>query len=95
MPIERQRPNPTAFNPTIPLPFELRLEDFSLAMQDVYDFFFDVNSFLVKKGLQPGRLVGSEKGLIDRGEKKALDEGAQKWCSRLDENRDSEAAEPG
>ena len=44
---------------------------------------------------KPGRLVGSEKGLIDRGEKKALDEGAQKWCSRLDENRDSEAAEPG
>jgi hypothetical protein len=28
------------------------LDDFSLAMQDVYDFFFDVNSFLVKKGLQ-------------------------------------------
>jgi hypothetical protein len=41
-----------AFNPAIHLPFELRLEDFSLAMQDVYDFFFDVNSFLVKKGLQ-------------------------------------------
>ena len=52
MPIERQRPNPTAFNPAHPLPFELRIEDFSLAMQDVYDFFFDVNSFLVKKGLQ-------------------------------------------
>lgn len=52
MPIERQRPKPGAFNPAITLPFELRLEDFSLAMQDVYDFFHDVNSFLVKKGLQ-------------------------------------------
>ncbi len=52
MPIERQRPNPAAFNPAISLPYELRLEDFSLAMQDVYDFFFDVNSFLLRKGLQ-------------------------------------------
>lgn len=52
MPIERQRPTPGCFNAAANLPFELRLEDFSLAMQDVYDFFFDVNSFLVKKGLQ-------------------------------------------
>lgn len=52
MPIERQRPKPDAFNTAAVLPFELRLEDFSLAMQDVYDFFYDVNSFLVKKGLQ-------------------------------------------
>jgi hypothetical protein len=42
-----------------------------------------------------GRLAGSKRGLIDRGEKKTLDEGARKWCSRLDENRSSEAAEPG
>ena len=52
MPIERQRPEPKNFNSAAELPFELRLEDFSLAMQDVYDFLFDVNSFLVKKGLQ-------------------------------------------
>ncbi|MDD4888783.1 MAG: hypothetical protein PHU85_02540, partial [Phycisphaerae bacterium] len=26
--------------------------DFQIAMQDVYDFFFDVNSYLIKKGLQ-------------------------------------------
>jgi len=52
MPIERQRPKRENFNAATILPFELRLEDFSLAMQDVYDFFFDVNSFLVKKGLQ-------------------------------------------
>jgi hypothetical protein len=34
------------------LPYELRLQDFEMAMQDVYDFFFDVNSYLAKKGLQ-------------------------------------------
>ncbi|MGH7928601.1 MAG: hypothetical protein ACREQV_12485 [Candidatus Binatia bacterium] len=34
------------------MPYELRLEDFQLALQDVYDFFFDVNSHLTAKGLQ-------------------------------------------
>lgn len=29
----------------------MRLEDFRLAIQDVYDFFFDVNVNLVAKGL--------------------------------------------
>ena len=52
MPIARQRPKPDAFNTAAALPFELRIEDFSLAMQDVYDFFFDVNSFLIAKGLE-------------------------------------------
>ena len=33
------------------LPYDLRLDDFRIAMQDVYDFFFDVNSLLVGKGL--------------------------------------------
>jgi hypothetical protein len=41
MPFERQRPAPGAFNSALAMPFELRLEDFSLAMQDVYDLFFD------------------------------------------------------
>jgi hypothetical protein len=41
----------TAFNPEAKLPYELRLKDFELAMQDVYDFFFDVNTFLTEKGL--------------------------------------------
>jgi hypothetical protein len=52
MSIERQRPKSGGFNSAVMLPFELRIEDFSLAMQDVYDFFFDVNSFLLNKGLQ-------------------------------------------
>jgi hypothetical protein len=33
------------------LPYELRLQDFEIAMQDVYDFFFDVNAGLIAKGL--------------------------------------------
>ena len=40
------------FNTNLALPFELRLEDFRMAVQDVYDFFFDVNSALQIKGLQ-------------------------------------------
>lgn len=40
------------FNPDARLPFELRRQDFQLAMQDVYDFFFDVNSGLTSKGLE-------------------------------------------
>lgn len=39
------------FNPNATLPFELRLKDFEMAMQDVYDFFCDVNRFLVRRGL--------------------------------------------
>lgn len=33
------------------MPYDLRAEDFALAMQDLYDFFFDVNSLLDSKGL--------------------------------------------
>ena len=34
------------------LPFQLRLEDFEIAMQDVYDLFHDVNTGLLEKGLE-------------------------------------------
>jgi hypothetical protein len=40
------------FNDGATLPYQLRHEDFQMAMQDVYDFFFDVNSQLANKGLQ-------------------------------------------
>ncbi|MCJ7492136.1 MAG: hypothetical protein MUP15_08310 [Dehalococcoidia bacterium] len=40
------------FNQNAILPYELRLEDIQMAMRDVYDFFFDVNSYLADKGLQ-------------------------------------------
>ncbi len=40
------------FNQSAPLPYELQLRDFEMAMQDVYDFFYDVNSLLVGKGME-------------------------------------------
>ena len=40
------------FNDETKPPYELRWQDFQMAMQDVYDFFFDVNSHLLNKGLQ-------------------------------------------
>ncbi len=44
--VERSR-----FNTSISLPYGLRLTDFEAAMQDVYDFFYDVNTLLSGKGL--------------------------------------------
>ncbi len=41
----------SALNSAAHLPFELRLADFEIAMQDVYDFFFDVNTLFGRKGL--------------------------------------------
>lgn len=42
----------TKFNASANLPYQLRITDFVSAMQDVYDFFYDVNSHLVGKGLE-------------------------------------------
>lgn len=52
MAILRNAVDLTKFNPDAAFPFQLRLQDFQMAMQDVYDFFYDVNSNLVRKGLQ-------------------------------------------
>lgn len=52
MAIQKNHVDTSAFNPAAVLPFELRLKDFELAVQDIYDFFFDVNSALAAKGLQ-------------------------------------------
>lgn len=52
MPIVHQKVKRAKFNEDAELPFELRLEDFQVAMQDVYDFFYDVNKLLSSKGLQ-------------------------------------------
>ena len=54
MSIDRRQVDGRRFNRDVVLPYELRLLDFEAAMQDVYDFFFDVNGFLAAKGL--GRL---------------------------------------
>ena len=50
MAIYRNNVDITKFNRDAELPFELRIQDFELAIQDIYDFFFDVNSHLIGKG---------------------------------------------
>jgi hypothetical protein len=50
--IARNSLDPAKFNSDLQLPFELRQQDFSAAVQDVYDFFFDVNTGLTAKGLE-------------------------------------------
>jgi hypothetical protein len=52
MEIIRNTVNQECLNQNATFPFELRLEDFRMAMQDVYDFFYDVNTRLLEKGLQ-------------------------------------------
>jgi len=52
MPVIRNTVSMDKFNTDAVLPYELRLPDFQMAMQDVYDFFFDVNYHLGGKGLQ-------------------------------------------
>jgi hypothetical protein len=54
MALLRAKPDRSGFNPRAVLPYNLRIDDFQLALQDVYDFFYDVNKLLMKKGL--GRL---------------------------------------
>lgn len=51
VPLQRQELDAGCYNPSAALPYELRVLDFQAAMQDVYDFFFDVNTYLVAKGL--------------------------------------------
>ena len=52
MPTRRNRPKEENFNRKANLPFQLRLEDFEIAMQDVYDLVYDVNTGLLEKGLE-------------------------------------------
>ena len=47
----RETVDRAGFNTRLQLPFQLRLADFELALQDVYDFFFDVNLLFEAKGL--------------------------------------------
>lgn len=52
MPIVRNVVDSTKLNEEACLPYELRLRDFEMAMQDVYDFLYDVNAHLTERGLQ-------------------------------------------
>ncbi len=49
--LQREKPDNSKFNQKAALPYSLRLEDFEIAIQDVYDFFFDVNKLFLEKGL--------------------------------------------
>lgn len=51
MPLIRSTVDASKLNKDAQLPFQLRLADFQIAMQDVYDFFFDVNTLLLERGL--------------------------------------------
>ncbi len=51
MAIAREIIDNAKFNKAVSLPYQLRLADFELAMQDVYDFFHDVNGLLLQRGL--------------------------------------------
>jgi hypothetical protein len=52
MAIRRNQVDEAKLNRSAVLPFELRLKDFAMAMQDVYDFFHDVNVGLIERGLE-------------------------------------------
>ena len=47
----REKVNQSRFNHEAIPPYSLRLDDFQIAMEDVYDFFFDVNTFFLERGL--------------------------------------------
>lgn len=51
MSIHRRTVDKSKLNRDAALPYDLRLIDFESAMQDVYDFFYDVNLHLTGKGL--------------------------------------------
>ena len=52
MAIIRNTVDQSKFNRSAPLPYGLRIMDFESTMQDVYDFFYDVNSHLIERGLE-------------------------------------------
>lgn len=71
MTIPRQNVDQSKFNRNIELPYNLRISDIQMAMQDVYDFFFDVNSYLFQHGMQrlddmlrPANLTGTLSDMI-------------------------------
>lgn len=47
----KQTVDKSSFNPSVELPYQLRLNDFEIAMQDIYDFLYDVNDLRISKGL--------------------------------------------
>ena len=52
MAVTRQKVDAEKFNRDLVLPYNLRIRDLQIGMEDVYDFLYDVNSNLVGKGLR-------------------------------------------
>lgn len=52
MPVKKRTVDRGFLNKSAALPYNLRIADFEIAMQDVYDFFYDVNTFMVGRGLE-------------------------------------------
>lgn len=52
MGVKRNTVDASGFNKDALLPYQLRVTDFQAAMQDVYDFFHDVNTNLIARGLE-------------------------------------------
>ncbi len=50
--LKRELIDKSKFNKAAKLPYQLRLADFEIAIQDVYDFFYDVNKLPIKRGLR-------------------------------------------
>jgi hypothetical protein len=50
--LKRESVDKTKFNQVAKLPYQLRIADFEIAIQDIYDFFYDVNKLLIKRGLR-------------------------------------------
>lgn len=51
MSVARNTVRQDCFNKGATLPYALRLKDFEMALQDIYDFFYDINKGLVRRGL--------------------------------------------
>lgn len=50
--MRREKVDRDALNKKVRLPYNLRLEDFAIAMQDVYDYLCDSNEFLIRRGFE-------------------------------------------
>src|SRR6266545_3948876 len=72
MTVTRNQVAESAFNKTAKPPYELRLEDFKLAMQDVYDFYFNGHPDLVVRGKYPNNSIkAGEHGIEIKTTRKA------------------------
>lgn len=48
--MKRNAVDVSRFNKEAILPYQLRLQDFEMATQDIYDFLLDVNGLLLRAG---------------------------------------------